>query len=96
MEFILNFEYLEKNEPPSLSISQVIDSERRARNPVLCISRFSSKLGFSQCFGHVIKVSAKITNNSRQRRLFRDKILDPIFQNDLGENLHKTFDGEFE
>ena len=66
LEFTLNFEYFEKNEPPSLSISQVIDSERRARNPVLCISGFSSELGFPQCFGHVIKVSAKITSNSRQ------------------------------
>ena len=96
LEFTLNFEYFEKNEPPSLSISQVIDSERRARNPVLCISGFSAKFRFPQCFGHVIKVSAKITNNSRQRRFFRDEILDLIFENDLGENLDKTFDGEFE
>ena len=65
-------------------------------NPVLCISRFSSKLGFSQCFGHVIKVSAKIINNGRQRRFFRDEIFDLIFENDLGENIDKTFDGEFE
>ena len=27
---------------------------------------------------------------------FRDDILDLIFENDLGENLNKTFDGEFE
>ena len=53
------------------------------------------KLGFSQCFGHVIKVSAKIINNGRQRRFFRGEILDLIFENDLGENLDKTFDGEF-
>ena len=26
---------------------------------------------------------------------FRGKILDLIFENDLGENLDKTFDGEF-
>ena len=60
-------------------------------NPVLCINRFSSKFGFSQCFGHVIKVSAKIINNSRQRRFFRGKILDLTFENDLGENLNQTF-----
>ena len=54
------------------------------------------KLGFSQCFGHVIKVSAKIINNGRQRRFFRGEILDLIFENDLGENLDKAFDGEFE
>ena len=53
------------------------------------------KLGFSQCFGHVIKVSAKIINNGRQRRFFRGEILDLTFENDLGENLDKTFDGEF-
>ena len=35
-------------------------------NPVLCISGFSSKLRFSQCFGHVMNVSAKIINNGRQ------------------------------
>ena len=65
-------------------------------NPVLCISGFSSKLGFSQCFGHVIKVSAKITNNGRQRQIFRGEILDLIFENNLRENLDKTLDGEFE
>ena len=65
-------------------------------NPVLCISRFSSKLGFSQCFGHVIIVSAKIKNNSSQQWFFRKEILDLIFENNLGENLDKTFDGEFE
>ena len=27
---------------------------------------------------------------------FRGEILDLIFENDLGENLDKTFDGEFE
>ena len=27
---------------------------------------------------------------------FRGDILDLIFENDLGENLNKTFDGEFE
>ena len=27
---------------------------------------------------------------------FRDEILDLIFENDLGENMDKTFDGEFE
>ena len=53
------------------------------------------KLGFSQCFGHVIKVSAKIINNGRQRHFFRGEILDLTFENDLGENLDKTFDGEF-
>ena len=53
------------------------------------------KLEFSQCFGHVIKVSAKIINNGRQRRFFRGEILDLTFENDLGENLDKTFDGEF-
>ena len=26
---------------------------------------------------------------------FRDEILDLIFENDLGKNLDKTFDGEF-
>ena len=29
-------------------------------------------------------------------RCFRGEIFDLIFENDLGENLDKTFDGEFE
>ena len=44
----------------------------------------------------MIKVSAEIITNGRQRRYFRGEILDLIFENDLGENLDKAFDGEFE
>ena len=73
----------------------IVRRKRMVWNPVLCISGFSSKLGFSQCFGHVIKVSAKMVMAASDR-FFRAKILDLIFENGLGENLDKTFDGEFE
>ena len=46
----------------------IVCRKRMVWIPVLCISRFSLKLGFSQCFGHLIRVSAKIINNGRQRR----------------------------
>ena len=75
--------------------SIIVRRKRMVWNPVLCISRFSSKIGFSQCFGHVIKVSAKMVMAASDR-FFRAKILDLIFENGLGENLDKTFDGEFE
>ena len=74
----------------------IVCRKRMVWIPLLCISRFSLKLGFSQCFGHVIRVSAKIINNDRQRRFCRGEILDLIIENDLGKNLDKTFDGEFE
>ena len=74
----------------------IVCRKRMVWIPLLCISRFSSKLGFSQCFGHVIRVSAKIINNDRQRRFCRGEILDLIIENDLGKNLDKTFDEEFE
>ena len=43
----------------------IVHRKRMVWNPVLCISGFSLKLGFSQCFGHVIKVNTKIINNGR-------------------------------